>query len=323
MTALARRIREVVEVEKPDILHVHSPVLNALPSLRIGRKIGIPVVYEIRAFWEDAAVDHGAYTENSWKYAVVKFIETWVCRKVDQVAVLCDGLRKDLLNRGIPAEKIAVVRNGVDLDEFKPCGPQERFVQTWGLDGKKIIAFIGSFYRYEGLDCLVDAFARLARRKSNVVLLLVGGGEMEDELKKQIADLQLGSRAIMLGRVSHEHVSGIYSLADVLAYPRYSMRLTELVTPLKPIEAMAMGKALVASDVGGHRELIEQGRNGLLFPAGDVSALVEALEILLDNNTFRQQISERARDWARRKHSWDATTAEYSSLYKNALKRDI
>ena len=125
---------------------------------------------------------------------------------------------------------------------------------------------------------MVDAFAQLVKTRADVLLLLVGGGEMENELRERKKCLGLDERVVMPGRISHERIPGVYALADILAYPRHSMRLTDLVTPLKPLEAMAMGKALVASDVGGRRELIRHGKTGLLFPAGDSSALAEKLE---------------------------------------------
>ena len=297
MKALGRRIRQVAQIEKPDLVHVHSPILNAIPALRAGRKLGIPVVYEIRAFWEDAAVDHGTYAEGSWKYKLTKSIETRVCKRADQVAVLCNGLKNDLSKRGISSQKITPVFNGINPDDFRPCPPDEGLKKEWNLSGKKVIGFIGSFYRYEGLDLLVNAFSHLtsqpqglpsfkphrfqASKHPSIVLLLVGGGEMENELKAQIKNLHLEDKVIMPGRISHDRIPGVYALVDILAYPRYSMRLTELVTPLKPLEAMAMGKALVASDVGGHRELIQHNETGLLFSAGSETALTDAIERLL------------------------------------------
>ncbi|MEW6326657.1 MAG: TIGR04063 family PEP-CTERM/XrtA system glycosyltransferase [Thermodesulfobacteriota bacterium] len=324
MTALGRRIQEVAGREKPDILHAHSPVLNAIPALRVGRKLGIPVVYEIRAFWEDAAVDHGTYSQDSWKYKLVKFMETWVCRKADQISVLCRGLKEDLIKRGIPAEKLSVIYNGINPGDFKRCEPDTEYQKAWKLEGKTVIGFIGSFYRYEGLDLLVQAFSHLtprlqASKSPNIVLLLVGRGEMEDELKAQIKRLQLEEKVIMPGRIPHDRIPGVYALVDVLAYPRYSMRLTELVTPLKPLEAMAMGKALVASDVGGHRELIRHSETGLLFPAGNVSALSESLERLLVDYTLRERIQEQEAIWVRQHHTWEITTAVYDQVYARAL----
>jgi PEP-CTERM/exosortase A-associated glycosyltransferase len=323
MAALGRRIREIVEVEKPDILHAHSPILNAIPAFWARRKQGIPIVYEIRAFWEDAAVDHGTYSQDSWKYKLVKAIETWVCRKADHVSVLCSGIRDDLLKRGIPSDKLTVVRNGVNLDDFHSREPDHEYRETWRLTDKKVVGFIGSFYRYEGLDLLLDAFANLSRSRSDVALLLVGGGEMEEKLKTRVERLHLEGKAILPGRIPHERIPGVYALMDILAYPRTSMRLTELVTPLKPLETMAMGKALVASDIGGHRELIQHGQTGLLFPAGDVEALKGALEMLLDDNDFRQRLGTQAAARVYQVHPWDKTTAAYAEVYGRALKKNI
>ncbi len=327
MTALGKRIQAVAEDEKPDILHAHSPVLNAIPALRVGRKLGIPVVYEIRAFWEDAAVDHGSYGQDSWKYKLVKFMETWVCRKADQVGVLCRGLKDDLIERGIPAEKLSVIYNGINPDDFKPCKPDAEYQKAWNLEGKTVISFIGSFYHYEGLDLLVQAFSHLASspprlqasKPPNIVLLLVGGGEMENELRAQIKQLQLEEKVVMPGRIPHDRIPGVYALVDVMAYPRYSMRLTELVTPLKPLEAMAMGKALVASDVGGHRELIRHNETGLLFQAGNVSALSESLERLLVDHTLRKRIQEQEAIWVCQEHTWEKTTEVYQQIYAKVL----
>jgi len=325
--SLSNRIERVVKLEKPDILHAHSPMLNAISALWVGRKFKIPVVYEIRAFWEDAGVDHGTYTQDSAKYRLVKSIETWVCRRANHVGVLCKGLRQELIKRGIPASKISVVYNGVNPDNFLPGRPDAELAKSWNLGGKKVIGFIGSFYRYEGLDLLVHAFSHLASslpslpasEPSGIILLLVGGGEIENELKTQIKRLHLEEKVVMPGRIPHERIPGVYALVDILAYPRYSMRLTELVTPLKPLEAMAMGKAVVASDVGGHKELIRDGETGLLFPAGNAAALAESLKRLLDDSALCCKLQKQAANWVRKHHTWEATTAVYEEIYAKVL----
>ncbi len=316
MHVLSRRILEVAQMEKPAIIHAHSPVLNAIPALWVARKLGLPIVYEIRAFWEDAAVDHGTYAEGSWKYRLTRLIETMVCTKVDHVTILCNGLKEDLVARYIPAEKITPVFNGVDIDDFQPCSADSECLAEWQLEGKKVIGFIGSFYRYEGLDLLIKAFARIAEAHADAVLLLVGGGEMENELMALVAALKLGRKVIMPGRIPHERVPGVYAMIDVLAYPRYSMRLTELVTPLKPLEAMAMSKALLASDVGGHRELIHNGKTGLLFKAGDVDNLTEQLDRLLTEQKLRENLEQQGREWVKENHTWEKTTAVYQEIYR-------
>lgn len=321
MVRLARRIRHVVKMERPDVLHAHSPVVNALASLWVGRSVGIPVVYEIRAFWEDAAEALGKCRQDSWLYKLVRSLETWVCREVDEVAVLCRGLRDDLVQRGISSGKLATVFNGVNVDDFKGCQADPQYASAWDLAGKGVIGFIGSFFRYEGLDLLVHAIAHLARARSDTVLVLVGGGEMESELGEQIHRLNLKNRVIMPGRIAHNRIPGVYALIDILAYPRHSTRLTDLVTPLKPLEAMAMGKALVASDVGGHREIIRDGHTGLLFPAGNVSALVDTLQRLLDDQHLRENLGKEGSTAARREYSWDKATAAYPDVYAKALAR--
>jgi PEP-CTERM/exosortase A-associated glycosyltransferase len=318
MRNLARRIRNIAALEKPNLIHAHSPVLNGLPAIRAGLSLRLPVVYEIRAFWEDAAVDLGTYTQDSWKYRLTRALETWVCRRAGHVAVLCQGLKQDLMARGIPAEKLTPVFNGINPEDFKPTSPDAEFQQAWGLAGKKVIGFIGSFYHYEGLDLLLSAFSKLAANMPNVVLLLVGGGQQQDNLGKQIQKLGLQDRVILPGRIPHERIPGVYALVDVLAYPRLKMRLTDLVTPLKPLEAMAMGKALVASDVGGHLELIRDGQTGLLFPAGDVAALTRSLSTALLDDNLRRHLENNGPAWVREHHTWERTTRVYEEIYQKA-----
>lgn len=319
MKALQKRLHKIAINEKPDIIHAHSPVLNALPALKVGRLLNIPVVYEIRAFWEDAAVDHGTYKENSIKYRMTCAVETYVCKKAAHVAVLCNGLKQDLIKRNISPEKITPVFNGVNPDNFKPTPPDGEYRAAWNLEGKKVIGFIGSFYRYEGLDLLVKAFSQIASKHPSTVLLLVGGGEMTTELNELKNRYNLSERIVLPGRIPHERVPGVYSMIDILAYPRYRMRLTELVTPLKPLEAMAMGKAIIASDVGGHQELIQHDKTGLLFPAGDESALAEALDNLLTNDAARDQIQQTGKTWVRQHQTWDVTTSVYGEIYNSVL----
>lgn len=318
---LANRIEEVAKIEKPALLHAHSPVLNVLAALWAGRRLGISVVYEIRAFWEDAAVDHGTYSADSWKYKMVQSIETWACRRAAQVAVLCNGIKNDLVQRGIPRDKLTVIYNGINPQNFRTLDPDEQFAKSFGTGGKKVLGFVGSFYRYEGLDLLVKAFAQLCKTRDDLVLLLVGGGEMERELREQVERMSLQSKVVIPGRFPHEDIPRIYSLIDILVYPRYSMRLTELVTPLKPLEAMAMSKALVASDIGGHRELIQNESTGLLFRPGDVSALAETLLRLLDDAGLRGKLARQGNDWVRLNHTWSKTTAVYLNVYKCALAK--
>ena len=316
MAQLAKSINRLVREQRPAVLHPHSPTLNAIPAILIGRLKGIPVAYEMRSSWEDAAADRGTYGASSWKYRMGKWLETWVCKKVDAVVVICEGLKMELIERGIPDTKITVVPNGVDVDMFTGPHSQVNGHSTAATANRKVIGFMGSFFRWEGLDLLVEAMARLAGMRADVALLLVGGGEMADELKDQVRNLKLERYVMMPGQVTQDKIPALYSQVDIMAFPRYSTRLTEMVTPLKPLEAMAMGKAVVASDVGGHKELIRHGDTGLLFRAGDVDALVSQLGDVLDNVDLRHSLEKRGVAWVRNERSWSKTIQPYAELYK-------
>jgi PEP-CTERM/exosortase A-associated glycosyltransferase len=316
MVALAKSIVRLVQNHKPAALHPHSPTLNAIPSIIVGQQKGIPVVYEMRSSWEDAAADRGIYGVSSWKYKLGKWLETWACRKANAVVVICEGLKKELIGRGIPAGKITVVPNGVDVELFNSTKAVSRNEElASGVQKKKVIGFMGSFFRWEGLDLLVEAMARLTKVRSDVALLLIGGGEMAEELKAKVRALNLEQYVTMPGQVSQDKIPFLYSQVDIMAFPRYSTRLTEMVTPLKPLEAMAMGKVVVASDVGGHKELIRHSDTGLLFPAGNVMALVASLDKILNDEALRHRLENRGASWVKRERLWRKAIEPYLDVY--------
>ncbi|HSW08979.1 TIGR04063 family PEP-CTERM/XrtA system glycosyltransferase [Aquabacterium sp.] len=317
MRQLENRLLDVAGRVKPHLLHVHSPVLNALPALRVGRRLNIPVVYEVRAFWEDGAVDHGTTREGSLRYWLSRRMETYALRRVAHVFTICEGLRSDIVARGgIDPTKVTVIPNAVDIESFEPGGQPDPALQArYGLEGKTVIGFIGSFYGYEGLDLLLDAAALLLQRDPGVRLLLVGGGKQEAALKAQAKRLGLEDKVIFVGRVPHAEVQRYYDLIDVLAYPRRSMRLTELVTPLKPLEAMAQGRLFVASDVGGHRELIRHRDNGWLFKADSAQALADALAELLAQRAIWPQLRAAGRHYVETERNWRNSVARYPAPY--------
>jgi PEP-CTERM/exosortase A-associated glycosyltransferase len=314
--AFAQRIAEVADRWKPDILHAHSPVLDALAAHRVARATGLPLLYEIRAFWEDAAVGNGTGREGSLRYRATRALESWAVRRADAVAVICEGLKSDLVARGVPSSKILVSPNGVDLTMFGDPLPRDAaLAASLGLADAEVVGFIGSFYDYEGLDDLIDAMPSLLRLRPNVRLLLVGGGPMEAALKAQAARLDIAECVHFAGRVPHDAVDRYYSLVDVLAYPRKKMRLTELVTPLKPLEAMAQLKLVAASDVGGHRELIEHGVTGTLFPAAQPEAIAQSLAGLLADRTIWPRRLANARAFVEEHRNWSSNISRYEPVY--------
>ena len=320
IAAFARRIGEVVERFRPDILHAHSPVIDPLAAMRAAKRYGLPLLYEIRAFWEDAAVGNGTGTEGSAKYRAIRGLETWAARRVDAVAVICEGLKRDLIARGIDAGKIMVSPNGVDLHLFGDPVPRDAALAAQlGLEGADTIGFIGSFYDYEGLDDLIAAMPALLAQRPKARLVMVGGGPMEQALRAQAAASSAAHAMHFVGRVPHEQVERYYSLIDLLLYPRKHMRLTDLVTPLKPIEAMAQHRLVAASDVGGHRELIRHGDTGTLFPPDDPAALADAVaEVFADRSGWDAQ-KMRARQWVERERNWSSNISRYEPVYQRLI----
>ncbi|MFC5582152.1 TIGR04063 family PEP-CTERM/XrtA system glycosyltransferase [Rhodanobacter terrae] len=320
MKALQARLAEVVEAVRPDIIHAHSPVLNAFPALAVGRSAGIPVVYEVRAFWEDAAVDQGTAREWGPRYRLTRALETRALQRADAVTTICDGLRGDMLERGIPADKITVIPNAVNLSQFQFRVTADReLMQKYGLAPGSTLGFAGSFYAYEGLDILLRAMPLVLRAVPQARLLLLGGGPQEADLRALAADLGLEGVVHFTGRVPHSEMTRYYSAMDVMVYPRVSMRLTDLVTPLKPLEAMAMGKLVVASDVGGHRELMRDGHNGHLFPAGSNEALACCLTKLLQAPETWHEVITHGREYVASERSWNSSVERYRAVYTAVL----
>ncbi len=315
--SLEKRLDEIIPQIKPDILHAHSPALNGLAALTAGKKYNIPVVYECRAFWEDAAVDHGTTAEDSWRYRITHALETYVFKQADAITTICKGLRNDIIQRGLPADKITVIPNAVDIEKFSfGLKANQVLREKLALKDKTVLGFIGSFYAYEGLPLLLQALPKILQVRPEVRLLLVGGGPQEKLLKQKINELELNQQVIFTGRVPHDQVQEYYNQVDLFVYPRLSMRLTELVTPLKPLEAMAQGRLVVASDVGGHKELIKDRENGYLFKANDAEALAGTVLTTLDNQTQWDDMRRKGREFVEQQKNWPVSVVRYETVYK-------
>ena len=320
MGEVTYRIEQIVKRIRPHILHPHSPVLNAIPALRVGRRLRIPVVYEVRASWEDAAVDHGTAREGGLRYRLSRGLETWTLKRVDAITTICEGLRDEIVARGISANKVTVIPNAVDIDAFSTDGMPDSELRTeLGLEGSLVLGFIGSFYAYEGLDLLLRAMPQITASAGQVRVLLVGGGRQEDELKRLAAELGITRQVVFTGRVPHDKVQRYYNLIDMLIYPRRSMRLTELVTPLKPLEAMAQGRLVIASDVGGHRELIRHGQTGILFKAGDPAALAAAVLELQRHPESWAALRAAGRSFVENERNWRVSVENYRNVYRSLV----
>lgn len=315
MRATAKAAVKLAMEIKPDVIHAHSPALTAYAGQRAAKALGVPWVYEIRAFWEDAAASHGGPGEGSLRYRLSQKLENWAISNADAVTAICNGLLDDIRRRKLDCPILQAIPNAVDIEAFTPPEYDEGLAAQLGLKGKLVLGFLGSFYDYEGLDILIDALRHL-RRKEDVHLLLVGGGPREGMLKAKVDALGLSDKVTFVGRVPQSEVGRYYSLCDILVFPRKSIRLTELVTPLKPLEAMAQKKLVMASDIGGHRELIDHGSTGVLFPSDDPQALAEAIDLWSANREDWSGILENGRAFVERERNWRKSAEGYERIYK-------
>lgn len=319
MQALYVRITQVVRQESCDLIHVHSPVLNGLPALFVGRKLSLPVVYEMRALWEEGKIPSGQYRVMGIKPRVARGLETWLLRRVQAVTTICEGLKEEIVSRGVSAEKVRVFLNGVDTVRYCARPTNRSLKKSLGLEGCFVLGFIGSFYEWEGLDVLVRSLLELKVLLPHVRVLLVGGGEAEAGLKTLVESLGLASYVVFAGKVPNAAVSDYYSVIDVCVYPRPKNRLTDRVTPLKPLEAMAAEKVVLASDVGGHKELINDGRDGFLFSAGDHRDLAAKVQELNSRFDKLSAIGQQARQRVQGERNWESITSGYHALYSKLL----
>jgi len=317
---LKARIEEAVLIEKPNIIQAHSPALNGIAAYQVAKKYNIPFVYEVRAFWEDAAVDNGSCKEGDLRYKLTKMLENYVFKKADAVTTICQGLKDDIEQRKLTKQPVTIIPNAVNIEHFDVINEKNpQLLEKFNLTACKVIGFVGSFYDYEGLDLLVAAMQKLVEQDSNYRLLLVGGGVQEMQLKQQVKQLGIEKQVIFTGRVPHDQVSQYYSLIDILVYPRKSMRLTELVTPLKPLEAMAQGILVLASDVGGHRELIEQGKTGCLFKSDCVDSLIDEVTNLFQQKELQGELKVNGREFVEQVRNWQESVSYYLPLYTKLL----
>lgn len=316
VTALAKEIKRLAVELQVDVIHAHSPSLNGLAAAQAVNAVPTPWVYELRCYEEDTAVERGETRYNSLRYRTAQRLEQSALAQADRVTTISQALRADLVRRGIANEKIFEIPNGVDTEFFQPRTPDADLIAKHQLANHTIIGFIGSFYHYQGLAFLVEAVKLLLHERSDVKLLLAGGGEAETDLRARAPD-EWRAHFIFAGKVPRDEVRAYYSVMDVLVYPRIKSRLTELTTPLEPLEAMAMERVVVGSQVGGIGELVQNGVTGFLVEAGSAPALAHQLSQLTANENARREVGRQARRFVVRERAWEQIVKRYQEVYRS------
>lgn len=310
-----KALTKIVTAEKPDVIHAHSSYLNALAAVPASRTFGLPLVYEVRTLWGESAVIEDGLKVDSWRYRMVWRLELSAMRNATAVVPIAVGIRDELARKGVPLSKMTVVGNGVDSSKFVARPRDAALATKHGLDGKFVVGFIGTMRRLEGLSTLVQAFAAARARRQEIALVLVGDGPDKPDLEALAK--KLGVQDIQFtGTVPHDQVAAWYSVMDVLVYPRIRATINERVTPLKPLEAMALGKACVASDVGGLTELVSDGETGVIFEAGNHEKLAQALEGLMDDRARLARLARQGTEFVHRERDWSAIIPRTRDLYE-------
>jgi glycosyltransferase involved in cell wall biosynthesis len=301
---------------RPGVIHCHSDYLNATVALGLRERFGIPVVYEVRGFPEEYLPRRPGSRVLFERWGTRRAIEAECWRSADRVVTLAEVMKRHIASKGVDPDRIFVVPNAVDASRFAPVERDPALAARLGIaEGELVIGYVTSFHVYEGMPYLIEAVARLARAGRPVRCLLVGDGAERAYLTALAERLKVRDRIIFTGRIDHAELASYYGLIDVFVVPRTAEATTDLVTPLKPFEAMAMAKPVVVSGTAALREVVDDGRAGLAFEPEDVESLVETLEPLLDDAAHRAALGERAREWVAENRTWARNADRYREVY--------
>jgi glycogen(starch) synthase len=319
---MLRRYRQAVLAiatkERVDVIHAHSSYSNAFAAMPAARRLQVPLLYEVRTLWGESAVVEDGWRANSWKHRMIWRMELRAMRGADLVVPIAKGIYEELASRGVPPDKMRIVGNGVDTSKFIPRAKDTALVQSIGLSNRFIVGFIGSMRKLEGLTTLLEACDICRRRGVPIGVVLVGDGPDRPHLEAMTRQMNLAD-VHFSGNVPHDKVASWYSILDVVAYPRIRAVINERVTPLKPLEVMAMGMVCIGSDVGGLLELIEHERTGMIFRSGDPVHLADVLMALKSNEVLTRTLGQSALSFVKREREWSVLVGQYRGIYTELI----
>ena len=311
-----------VSAERPEVLHVHSGhrgYETALVGQALARSAGLPLVYEVRGFFETLWTRDVAWAERgelTWRR---RNTDTRCMLAADAVVTLSDTMRAVIVARGVAADRVHVIPNGVDVDAFRPRARNLALVARHGLADKFVFGYVSNLDHFrEGHELLIEAAIRLRKQRIPAVALIVGDGRRRIELERLASRLGGGDAVVFTGRVPHSQVLDYYALLDVFVIPRVDELAARLVTPLKPYEAMAAGRPLLVSDLEALREVVGDDR-GRVFPAGDVDALADVLADMCAHPEQLALMAEQARAWVAAERQWSHNASRYRRVYEQVL----
>ncbi|WP_404351036.1 glycosyltransferase [Phycicoccus jejuensis] len=315
-------VREA-RLQRPALIHAASNHVVGLAALIAARRVGVPFVYEVRGLWEVTEASEKPGWDDSERFALQVRLETLVAAEADAVLVITEQTRDELVRRGVDPELITVTPNAVDPHELLPLPRDGQYATKRGVrTDVPVIGFAGSLVSYEGLDVLLEAADVLRRDGLDFQVVIAGDGPAAESLAAQADSLGLRDHVSLLGRVPSDEIPRLLSLFDVMPCPRRSLPVTEMVSPLKPLEAMAAAKAVVLSDVAPHRDLAgAHEERARLVPAGDAVALADVLRELLTDADARADLGRAGRLWCLDERSWVRIADTIGVAHRRATAR--
>lgn len=325
---LAKYADEIVkhcQAHQVGVLHSASNFVNGIATNYAAKTLGIKSIYEVRGLWEITRMSRQPEWQGTEHYEMTKRLETESALYADHVITITQALKDEMVRRGVNEDKITVVPNGVDTSRFEISARNLELEDKFTLKDQMVIGYVGSMVDYEGLDLLIDAAIILlkARNLNGFKLLLIGDGAVKGELEQRVRESGLSDSIIFTGRVPHDAVEDYYSLIDICPFPRKGLPVCEMVSPLKPFEAMAMGKAVVASDVAALAEIVQDGVTGLLHQKDNAEDLADKLQELIERPELRDKYGTAAREWVVAERDWKVLAQRVEAVYKKLLGLDV
>lgn len=301
---------------RPALIHCASNFINGIAGTVAAKALGIPSVYEVRGLWEYTRASRDPSWEGSDHFNMMVRLETQAAQQADIVLTLTEGLRDELVRRGVDEEKVHLLPNGVDVSRFQPLKKSRQLIDRYNLYNKLVLGYIGSVVDYEGLDDLLHALKLLKERNiTSVSAVIVGDGNALSVLKKLVAHYDLSELVHLVGKVGHEEVEEYYSVIDIAVFPRKPLKVCELVSPLKPFEAMAMEKPVIVSSVQALKEIVDQSGSGMVFDKGCSKSLANTIEYYLSQPEAVLADGHKGRSWVVRERSWSALAGNVMQKY--------
>jgi glycosyltransferase involved in cell wall biosynthesis len=310
------KVSALVQELRPALLHPASDYRNAAVAVEVGGRFGIPVVYEVRGFPEEYHRRRPGSRVLYEEFGTRRRIEAECWRRADRIVTLAEVMRRHIESKGVDPERIVVVPNAVDPEVFAPVPRDDALVARLGVEsGDTVIGYVGTFSPYEGIQFLVEAVARLTHAGRRVRAVLVGDGPELSQLKQLARRLGVGDRVVFTGRVQHERLPAYYGVFDIFVAPRTAEITSQLVTPLKPYEAMAMERPVVVSATEALLEIVDPGETGLTFEPESAEDLARCVERLIEDLAERARLGAQAREWVCAHRSWRQNVERYRDIY--------